>query len=88
MRTLETEERGLDSLAEYVADVVDAAASLAERAVVSADRLAAQAVRDASRVADAFEGLARATIRTTLDLARDVVETVREAQDEASRRAD
>ena len=75
-----------DSIGEYVADVVQAAATLAERAVESADRLAAQAVRDAGKVAAAFEDLTLAALRSTVDFAREIAEAARTADDAGGER--
>jgi predicted dinucleotide-binding enzyme len=82
-------EREMDSIGEYVAEVVHAATNLAERAVVSADRLAMQAVRDAGKVAEAFEELTWVALRSTLDFAQEVVDAVLAGDDDrAERRGD
>jgi len=83
---METTERERESLGTFVGHVVDAATTLAERATESAAELAAQAVRDARRVAGSFEALLEAAARDGVDIARDTIDAVREAADRAEER--
>lgn len=76
-----------DSLGDFIADVVDAATHLAERAVGSAADLAGQAVRDAGKVAESFEALIGAAAREGAEIARDTVEAVRDAVEQAEERS-
>ena len=77
-----------DTLGDYIADVVDAATGLAERAADSAAALAEQAVRDAREVASSFEALWEAAARDGVDRARDAVRAAREATERVVRDAD
>lgn len=72
-----------DSLGDFIADVVDSATELADRAAGSAVDLAAQAVHDARRVARSFEALLEAAAREGVEIARDTMEAVRDAVERA-----
>ena len=84
---MNTTERERDSMGTYVGGVVDAATTLAERATGSAAELAAQAVRDARRVASSFETLVEAAARDGVEMARDTMAAVREAAERAGERS-
>lgn len=80
-------EHEKDSLGDFIADVVDAATHLAERAAGSALDLAGQAVRDAGKVAESFEALIGAAAREGAEIARDTVDAVRGAVEHAEERS-
>ena len=70
---METKETDRETLGVFIADVVDAATSLAADAAESAAELAGQAVGDARRVADSFEALMDAAAREGVEIARNAV---------------
>lgn len=82
-----THEYDRETLGDYIADVVDAATGLAERAASAAVSLADQAVRDAREVATSFESLLDAAAREGFDRAREAVRRTKDVVDEAAERA-
>jgi len=67
----------------FIGNVVDAATTLAQRAVESGADLAVQVVRDAGRVAQSFEDLMEVATREGIELAKETMSAVREATDRA-----